>query len=63
MNKRNVSIARFVQDLYDLMGMNGVSQSDFFFKYVEEDDAFMVDAFEDESVIYFDDVTITIKPN
>lgn len=62
MNKRNVSIATFVQDLYDLMGMNGVSQSDFFFKYVEEDDAFMVDAFADEGVIYFDNFTIKVTP-
>lgn len=62
MNKRNVSIARFVQDLYDLMGMNGVSQSDFFIRYVEEDDAFMVDAFEGEGVIYFDNFTIKVIP-
>ena len=63
MNKFKIDLVKFTQDLYDLMGRNGITQRQFFDKYVATDDAFMVDHFEDEGVICFDDLTITIKPN
>lgn len=63
MNKFKTDLESFTQDLYDLMGRNGVTQNLFFDKYVADDEAFMVDIFEGEGVIYFDDLTITIKPN
>ena len=62
-NKIKIDLEAFTQDLYDLLGRNGITQRQFFDKYVATDDAFMVDHFEDEGVIYFDDVTITIKRN
>lgn len=62
MNKRNETIDEFVQDLYDLMGRNTnfVTPSQFYHKWVEHDDAFMVD--NNENVIYFDDFTIKVTP-
>lgn len=65
-NKRNgKDINEFAQDLYDVLGMNAnnCTQEQFFKKYVENDYAFMVDSYTDREVIYFDDFTITIKPN
>lgn len=65
-NKRNgKDISEFAQDLYDVLGMNtnNCTQEQFFKKYVENDYAFMVDSYTDREVIYFDDFTITIKPN
>lgn len=54
------SLYEFINDLYDLLGMNGVSQRKFFNKYIEQDHAFMVD--EDSMTIYLDDYDIIIKP-
>ena len=64
-NKRNERLNEFAQDLYDVLGMNtnDCTQEQFFKKYVENDYAFMVDSYTDREVIYFDDFTITIKPN
>ena len=65
-NKRNgEDINEFAQDLYDVLGMNtnNCTQEQFFKKYVENDYAFMVDSYTDREVIYFDDFTITIRPN
>ena len=65
-NKRNgKDINEFSQDLYDVLGMNtnNCTQEQFFKKYVENDYAFMVDSYTDREVIYFDDFTITIRPN
>ena len=65
-NKRNEKdINEFAQDLYDVLGMNtnNCTQEQFFKKYVENDYAFMVDSYTDREVIYFDDFTITIRPN
>ena len=59
-------LTRFAQDLYDVLGMNTnhCTQRQFFNKYVEDDNAFMVsDEGRDKQVIYFDNFTITIKPN
>ena len=55
----------FAQDIYDVLGMNTnhCTQRDFFDRYVLDDDAFMIDQYKDKAVIYFDDYTITIKPN
>lgn len=55
----------FAQDLYDVLGLNtdNCTQKEFFNKYVENDDAFMIDSYTDEEIIYFDDFTITIKRN
>lgn len=55
----------FAQDLYDVLGMNTghCSQEEFFNKYVADDKSFMIDEYTDKSIIYFDDYTITIKPN
>lgn len=62
MNRYKNDIEQFAQDLYDLMGLNGMKARAFFNKYVVSDDAFMVDTSdEDEAIIYFDDLTITIK--
>lgn len=62
MNKRKeTSISRFAADLYDMMGMNNITQRQFYDKYVEPDEAFQLDEFEDESEIQFDDFIITIK--
>ena len=64
--KRNEKdINEFAQDLYDVLGMNtnNCTQEQFFKKYVESDYAFMVDSYTDREVIYFDDFTITIRPN
>ena len=62
-NKKDIN--EFAQDLYDVLGMNtnNCTQEQFFKKYVENDYAFMVDSYTDREVIYFDDFTITIKPN
>lgn len=60
MNNRPTPYSEFINDLYDLMGMNGVKQRDFFQKYVELDRAFMVD--EDAMTIYMDDFDIIVKP-
>ena len=64
-NKRNERLNEFAQDLYDVLGMNtnDCTQEQFFKKYVENDYAFMVDSYTDREVIYFDDFTITIRPN
>ena len=55
----------FAQDIYDVLGLNtnSITQEEFFFKYVEKDDAFMADAEMDEAHILFDDFIITIKRN
>ena len=65
-NKRNENdITKFAQDLYDVLGMNTnhCTQEQFFDKYVEKDEAFIVVPYADEAIIQFDDFTITIKPN
>lgn len=64
MKKRQDPVGEFAQDLYDLMGMNKThcTQEDFFYKYVEEDHDFMIDEYEDMSIIWFDDYKITIEP-
>lgn len=64
-NKRNERLSEFAQDLYDVLGMNtnDCTQEEFFKKYVENDYAFMTDSYTDREVIYFDDFTITIRPN
>ena len=51
----------FVNDLYDLLGMNTnfITQRDFFDKYILTDNAFMVDG----NKIYLDDYTIIVKEN
>lgn len=53
---------QFAQDVYDVLGMNTnfLTQEDFYYKYVKSDDAFMVDAYKDHAVIYFDNYKITI---
>lgn len=61
MNRFKIDLEAFTQDLYDLMGRNGITQRQFFDKYVATDKAFMVDHFEDEGVIYFDDVVVTVR--
>lgn len=61
MNRFKIDLEAFTQDLYDLMGRNGITQRQFFDKYVATDDAFMVDHLEDEGVIYFDDVVVTVR--
>ena len=61
MNKFKIDVVEFAQDLYDLMGINGITQRQFFDKYVATDDAFMVDQLKDEGVIYFDDVVVTVR--
>lgn len=53
-------VTKFTQDLYDLMGMNGEKQKDFFNKYVKDDEAFMVD--NNENRIFFDDFDIQVMP-
>ena len=62
-NKKDIN--EFAQDLYDVLGMNtnNCTQEQFFKKYVENDYAFMIDSYTDREVIYFDDFTITIRPN
>lgn len=65
-NKRNGNdLNEFAQDLYDVLGMNTdhCTQQQFFNKYVESDNAFMIDSYTDKEIIYFDDFTITIKRN
>ena len=59
------ALTEFTQDLYDVLGMNKnfCTQEQFFEKYVETDDAFMVDQYKGKGFIYFDDFTITITPN
>ena len=51
--------------MYDVLGMNTdhCTQEQFFNKYVENDNAFMIDSYTDKEVICFDDFTITIKRN
>ena len=58
-----VNMDDFAQDLYDLLGMNGISQEEFFIKYVAEDKAFMIDSYRNKDIIIMDNYTITIKPN
>lgn len=64
-NKRNERLNEFAQDLYDVLGMNtnDCTQEQFFNKYVENDNAFIVVPYADEAIIQFDDFTITIRPN
>lgn len=65
-NKRNGNdLNEFAQDLYDVLGMNTdhCTQERFFNKYVESDNAFMIDSYTDKEIIHFDDFTITIKRN
>ena len=64
-NKRNERLNEFAQDLYDVIGMNtnDCTQEQFFNKYVENDNAFIVVPYADEAVIRFNDFTITIRPN
>lgn len=61
MNQYKTDIEQFAQDLYDLMGRNGIKSSTFFNKYVLEDGAFQIDFFENEAEIQLDNITITIK--
>ena len=58
-------LAEFANDLYDLMGKNTqfMTQDEFFEKYVENDNAFMVFDNGKKQVIYFDDFTITVTAN
>lgn len=52
----------FIQDLYDLMGMNGMKIPAFFYKYVENDNAFMVGEDEEGNpAIIMDEFDIVIK--
>lgn len=53
----------FAQDIYDVLGLNtnNITQEEFFFRYVEEDETFMVDVEKDEVHILFDDFIVTIK--
>lgn len=64
-NKRDYQdLAEFAQDIYDVLGMNTnhCTQRQFFDKYVENDDAFMVsDEGRNKQVIYFDNFKITIE--
>lgn len=64
-DKRNERLNEFAQDLYDVLGMNAndCTQEQFFNKYVENDNAFVVVPYADEAIIHFDDFTITIRPN
>ena len=64
-NKRNERLNEFAQDLYDVLGMNtnDCTQEQFFNKYVENDNAFIVVPYAGEAIIHFDDFTITIRPN
>ena len=64
-NSRTADLAEFAQDVYDVLGMNTrfITQRQFFDKYVEDDDAFMVSDEGDKQVILFDDFTITITKN
>ena len=57
-------LSNFAQGIYDVLGMNTSreTQEGFFNKYVQNDEAFMIDQFTDEAKIYFDDYTITISP-
>lgn len=59
-NHKREDVMHFTQDLYDLMGMNGEKQKDFFNKYVKDDEAFMVD--NNENRIFFDDFDIQVMP-
>lgn len=61
MNQYKTDIEQFAQDLYDLMGRNGIKSSTFFNKYVLEDGSFQIDFFENEAEIQLDNITITIK--
>lgn len=61
-NRVRTDFSEFANDLYDLMGKNGISQDDFFDRYVAEDRAFMIDEYKDQVRIYFDDFEIIIKP-
>lgn len=62
MNKYHNSFSEFANDLYDLLGKNGMTQDKFFDKYVDEDRAFMLDEYEDEATIIMDHYLITINP-
>lgn len=61
----NYDLAVFAEDLYNVLGMNKnfCTQKQFFEKYVEDDNAFMVSDEGDKQCILFDDYTITIKKN
>ena len=64
MNNRNYTdVDAFTQDLYDLMGRNGVSPKQFFDRYVEDDSAFMVSFEDGRGIIYMDGVTVTVTSN
>lgn len=58
--RKKHDIGEFAQDLYDLMGMNGMKQETFFGKYVEDDNAFMID--NDDNRIFFDEFDIQVIP-
>lgn len=60
-----MDLEKFAQDLYDVLGMNTnfCTQEQFFDKYVEKDEAFVINQYKDEAVILFDNFIITIKPN
>lgn len=63
-NKRdNQDLFEFAQDLYDVLGMNSnfCTQEEFFNKYVEFDDAFMVCDEGDKQYVLFDNFKITIE--
>ena len=45
------------------MNTNFCTQEQFFDKYVEKDEAFVINQYKDEAVILFDNFIITIKPN
>lgn len=60
MNTRTTPTSEFINDLHSLLGMNGISQRRFFAKYIEFDNAFMLD--EDSLTILLDDFDIIVKP-
>lgn len=61
MNRYKIPFSEFANDLYDLLGKNGMTQNKFFYKYVEADRSFQLDEEIDRAVIWFDDVKITIE--
>lgn len=59
---RQDDLVVFAEDLYDVMGLNTdhITQLQFFHKYVETDDAFMVSDEGDKQIILMDGYKITI---
>lgn len=66
MNKSMSNLSEFANDVHDLMGMNTqfITQRRFFDKWVENDNAFIIDEDDKERpTILFDDFTVTIESN